>query len=160
MLQYGAAKNAPCKIWHITFGFVRHLAGAFLTGPGLQQTWQDRKQLPGLFHRDRFGQVPGLIYITPPGQGNIIGKKLQRNHIQAGLQQRMGRRNRENMIGSFLRLLSHGFQGQAQDVRPRAFTSLTLDMVLSNRVGMVATATTRVPRSMREMGPCFSSPAA
>ena len=43
---------------------------------------------------------------------------------------------------------------------PRAFTSFTLLISLSNRSPQLARATTRVPSSMREMVPCFSSPAA
>ena len=43
---------------------------------------------------------------------------------------------------------------------PRALTSFTLLISLSNSWFQLASATTRVPSSMREMVPCFSSPAA
>ena len=43
---------------------------------------------------------------------------------------------------------------------PRALTSFTLLISLSNSSFQLARATTRVPSSMREMVPCFSSPAA
>ena len=43
---------------------------------------------------------------------------------------------------------------------PRACTSTTLLMALSNRGIYVAAAITGVPSSIREMVPCFSSPEA
>ena len=41
---------------------------------------------------------------------------------------------------------------------PRALTSTTLLMALSNSGAYVPNAMTSVPGSMREMVPCFSSP--
>lgn len=70
------------------------------------------------FHSDGFGQIPGFIHITAPGQGGIIGEDLQGNDVQAGLQQGVGLWNGEHVIRRFPGFLSHGLQGQAQDLCP------------------------------------------
>ncbi len=48
-----------------------------------------------------------------------------------------------------------------QDDRSTACNDLTdIETVFSNSAGWVARATTRVPSSIKEIVPCFSSPAA
>ena len=58
-----------------------------------------------LFYCNGFGQVAGLIHVAAPVQGHIVGKDLQRDQAQAGLQHRMD-------LGNGNAVIRHGQLGR------------------------------------------------
>lgn len=112
-----------------------------------------------LLNSNGFCQVSGFIHVTAASHCHIVGEQLQRNDCQRIGKVRIGLGDVYYIIRRLLMALLPSMV-TAITKAPLAFTSTILLMVFWNRSGWVAKATTSVPSSIREIVPCFSSPAA
>lgn len=68
-----------------------------------------------LFHGDAFGQVPGLVDVAAPLQGDVVRQQLQGRHTQLGQQHRLHLRHRQHSVCPGQHSLPVGLGGQGQD---------------------------------------------
>ena len=62
-------------------------------------------------HRNGFGQIAGLVDITPAHEGHIVGKQLQGHHIQRGQQHGVAVGHQDGGVYRFLHLFPQRLDG-------------------------------------------------
>lgn len=113
----------------------------------------------GLFNCNRLGEVTRLIHIAVTLNCNIVCKKLHWDDRKRSRKFVQALGQADNMLAD--RFVTGEVIRCYQDDRGAACNDLTdIGDRLFKQCGWVARATTRVPSSIKEIVPCFSSPAA
>src|SRR5262245_35339879 len=58
----------------------------------------------GLFDRDALGEVPGLVHVAAPAQGDVVGEELERDGRQDGGEQVGGFWNGDDVAGDLAQI--------------------------------------------------------